>query len=540
MRKTATRLLTMLLAVMLLVSLLAVSGFAANVKHYDTYTVLGDSIAAGYGLDTYPVPEPAILDGTRVEGSYADLVGKAVGCTTFNNMAHCGNRAVDINFLVNPESNGDELTIYYLASALSLDVTTEEGLANAAAVLAQERAKTQQAVKDADLITINCGSNDSLTYAFTIYGIVHANDDPNEAASAAERMERLGKIPLIGPTLQSLSSMSQTLQFVAELKTYMDQGQEEFKQNWDELIAAIRKVNPTAKIVAVAMYNPFQTVTLTKNTTLPVGQLAWLSIQNLNNYMASESSMKDEYVVAYAPNPEVHEFPPLLDDNGSITPFIESLRHGTHPNANGHAYMAEQIIKVLPTEDQEPTPTGMPFKDVRYTNWYCEHVKYCYDNGLMNGMTQDTFAPQANTTRAQFATVLWRLAGEQAPKGDNPFTDCQTHWAKDAIAWAYEAGIVNGKTPTTFDPNADVTREQMVAMLYRYMDSPAVSGDLSAYTDAASVSSYAVDAFVWAVDNGIITGRTATTLAPKGAATRAELATILHRFDVLVSAETAA
>ena len=141
MRKNATRLLTLLIAVVMAVSLLTVGGAAAtSVKHYDTYTVLGDSIAAGYGLASYPVPEPAILDGTRVEGSYADLVGKAVRCSNYNNMAHCGNRAVDINFLVNPEATGDELTIYYLASALSLDVTTEEGLAHAAVVLAQERA----------------------------------------------------------------------------------------------------------------------------------------------------------------------------------------------------------------------------------------------------------------------------------------------------------------------------------------------------------------------------------------------------------------
>ena len=542
MRKQLTHLLSLLLAVMLIVSLLAVGGAAADVKHYDTYTVLGDSIAAGYGLDTYPVPEPAILDGTRVEGSYADLVGKAVGCVNYNNCAHCGNRAVDINFLVNPEATGDELTIYYLASALNLDVTTEEGLANAAAVLAQERAKTQDAVKNADLITINCGSNDSLTYAFTVYGIAHMNDDPAEAASQAEFMEMLGKIPLIGSTLQSLNSMTQTLKFVAELKTYMDMGQEQFKQNWDELIAAIRKVNPDCTIVAVAMYNPFQTVTLTKNTTLPVGQLAWLSIQTLNNYMASESAMKDEYIMAYAPNPEVHEFPPLLDDNGSITPFIESLRHGTHPTANGHAYMAEKIISVLPKADSQPNPpaTGLPFKDVSTANWFYEHVKYCYENGLMNGMTADTFAPQRNTTRAEFATVLWRLEDSPAPKGANPFSDCQSHWAKDAIAWAFENGIVNGVSADTFAPNDNITREQMVTMLYRYCGEPAVTGDLSAYKDAGSVSGYAVNAMIWAVQNGVISGRTADTLAPKGQATRAELATILHRFDLMLAQSEAA
>ena len=538
MRKHATRLLTLLIAVVMAVSLLTVGGAAASsVKHYDTYTVLGDSIAAGYGLASYPVPEPAILDGTRVEGSYADLVGKAVRCSNYNNMAHCGNRAVDINFLVNPESNGDELTIYYLASALSLDVTTEEGLAHAAAVLAQERVKTQEAVKNADLITINCGSNDSLTYAFTVYGIAHMNDDPAAAADEAARMEQLGKIPLIGTTLQGLHTMRQTLEFVAELKTYMDMGQTEFKENWDQLIAAIRKVNPDCTIVAVAMYNPFQTVTLTKDTTLPVGQLAWLSIQNLNNYMEYESSMKDEYVVAHCPNPEVHEFPPLLDDNGSITPFIESLRHGTHPNENGHAYMAAQILKVLPTEEMQPV--GLPFKDVNTDDWFYDYVKYCYENGLMKGTSADTFSPNDLTTRAQFATVIWRMEGSPAPEGANPFTDCSDHWAKDAIAWAYENGIVLGVGGNRFDPDASITREQLVTMLYRYCGSTP-SGDINAYRDADSVSGFARDAMLWAVQNGIIAGYSSDTLAPKAYATRAQLATILQRVDTLNTSAAAA
>ena len=535
MHKTAKRLHTLLLAVVMVVSLLSVSGFAANVKHFDTYTVLGDSIAAGYGLPNYPVEEPAILDGTRVEGSYADLVGKAVGCTGYNNCAHCGNRCVDINWLVNPEAEGDNLTIYYLASALGLDMTTEESIAASVAVMEQERLKTQAAVAEADLITINCGSNDSLTFAFTMYAIAHANDDPQAAADEAERLKRLGELPLIGSTLQSLASTRQTLEFVAELKTYMDIGQQEFKDNWDELIKAIRKVNPDCQIVAVAMYNPFQTVTLTKDTTLPVGQLAWLSIQTLNNYMENESSVKDEYLVAHCPNPEVHEFPPLLDESGSITPFIESLRHGTHPTENGHAYMAEQIIALL-TEAEVP----MPFTDVTQDKWFYEHVEYCFDKGLMDGMTDTTFEPQSNTTRAQFATVLWRMEGRPAPTAAAPFTDCQTGWFKDAVAWAYENQIVDGMSETTFAPNDNITREQMVAMLYRYMEKPAVTGDLSAYKDAASISSYAVDAFNWAVSNGIVDGRTADTLAPKALATRAELSAILHRFDQMLSAEAAA
>ena len=169
-------------------------------------------------------------------------------------------------------------------------------------------------------------------------------------------------------------------------------------------------------------------------------------------------------------------------------------------------------------------------------HWYYDDVKYCFDNGLMNGKTDTKFDPLANTTRAEFATVLYRLAGSPDVEGANPFTDCQTHWAKDAITWAYQNQVVTGVSETKFDPNANVTREQMVAMLYRYMKNPAVSGDLSAFKDAGSISPYAVNAFTWAVQNGLVSGRTSDTLVPKGQATRAELAAVLHRFDLMQTA----
>ena len=544
MRKHATRLITLLLAVVMLVSLLSVGGAAANVKHFDTYTLLGDSVAAGYGLDTYPVPEPRMLDGTRVAGSYPDLVGKAVGCTTYNNCAHCGNRAIDINWLLDPEAELDILTFYFLTSALSeelgfdqLDLTTPEGAAAAVTALEGVRVKTQQSVAAADLITVNCGSNDTLTYAFWRYAMAHAEDGSSEEPQSDNLFENLSKLPIVGSYFSSITQMTGTIQYVTELVQYMQEGQQIFMEYWDKMISAIRRLNPDATIVAVGMYNPFQNVTLTSSSTLPVGQLAGLSIEQMNAYIRDQSSQKDEYLFAYAPAPEVHEMPPLIDSAGSITPFIEGLRHGTHPTAKGHAYIADKIIAVLSENDQ---PSTLPFKDVSTSNWFYDHVKYCYENGLMTGMSADTFAPQRNTTRAEFATVLWRLEDSPAPRGANPFSDCQKHWAKDAVTWAYENDIVKGLSAYKFGPNDNITREQMVTMLYRYCGEPAVTGDLSAYKDAASVSKYAVNAMVWAVQTGVITGRTADTLAPKGLATRAELATILHRFDLMLSANAAA
>ena len=159
---------------------------------------------------------------------------------------------------------------------------------------------------------------------------------------------------------------------------------------------------------------------------------------------------------------------------------------------------------------------ALPFADVTEGAWYYDAVSYVCVNGLMDGVSASEFAPDANMTRAMVWTILARIDGE---------TITDTSWAEDARAWAMESGVSDGT-----DPNGLVTREQLAAMLYRYAGEPAVSGSLSTFTDAASVSAYAADATAWCVEQGIITGTTATTLAPQGAATRAQCAAMLMRF----------
>ncbi len=176
-------------------------------------------------------------------------------------------------------------------------------------------------------------------------------------------------------------------------------------------------------------------------------------------------------------------------------------------------------------------PAG-EFSDLNTTKWYHEGVCYAIRNGLMNGMGNGTFAPEANMTRAQLVTVLYRLAGSPIVGGlDNPFRDVAANqWYADAVIWAADRGIINGIDETTFAPNANITREQLVTILYRFYDEPAADAAvLAAYTDKAAISEYAVSAMAWAVDNGIVNGMTETTLVPRGSATRAQIATILMR-----------
>ena len=182
-------------------------------------------------------------------------------------------------------------------------------------------------------------------------------------------------------------------------------------------------------------------------------------------------------------------------------------------------------------EGEEP----LPFTDVASDAWYAQAVAYVYRQGLMSGTAQDRFSPDLTTNRAMLVTILYRLAGSPTVDGGSAFTDVASgDWYASGVAWASANGIVTGYGDGRFGPNDPITREQMAAILYRYAgfagQSTAGQADLSGYTDAGQVSPYAAEPMGWAVDQGLITGVSAGTLAPGGSATRAQVATILMRF----------
>ena len=196
-------------------------------------------------------------------------------------------------------------------------------------------------------------------------------------------------------------------------------------------------------------------------------------------------------------------------------------------------YVISEANEVIPETPSEPSSPGTPvkppvttepsepesgsnFTDVVSGAWYCDAVSYVAENDLMEGTSATTFEPNANMTRAMVWTILARIDGE---------TISGTGWAADARAWAMDNGVSDGT-----DTNGYVTREQLATMLWRYAGEPASDCSLAAFTDAESVSGYAAAAMAWAVENGIITGVTATTLVPQGTATRAQCAAMLMRF----------
>lgn len=181
-----------------------------------------------------------------------------------------------------------------------------------------------------------------------------------------------------------------------------------------------------------------------------------------------------------------------------------------------------------------------PFSDVPVGSWYEEYTSYCYSNGLIKGVTNTTFGPNANMTRGMLVTVLHRMEGEPKTTGAFPFADVPVAaYYRDAVHWAYHNKIVNGTSATIFAPEKDITREQMVTIFYRYAQvkgQETVSrADLSGYRDDADISDYAVDAFQWAVALEIINGIGNNRLAPQGLATRAHCAAMLTRLHKLLN-----
>ena len=183
----------------------------------------------------------------------------------------------------------------------------------------------------------------------------------------------------------------------------------------------------------------------------------------------------------------------------------------------------------------EAQPEPLPFTDVNETDWFRDAVQYVYDNGLMDGVGGNRFAPNSETTRAQLVTILYRLEGEPEVSGTSGFTDVEADtWYTDAVVWAAENGIVNGVSETEFAPGKDITREQLATILFRYAEAKgydvSARADLSAYPDADQIQSYAAESVAWAVAEGLIQGFEDNTLRPAGNATRAQIATILMRF----------
>ena len=242
---------------------------------------------------------------------------------------------------------------------------------------------------------------------------------------------------------------------------------------------------------------------------------------------ASEVKDSDKfYVNASSSQADVEDvyFLPVYGVKGKIT--IDYTAYGSNNSDLGTGKITLSV---------KSKTASSKFTDVTASNvgsWAADSIDFCADNDLVNGKSTYSFAPKDNLTRGQLVAILYRAAGSPSVTGTtNPFNDVKTgDYYYNAVLWAYKNDVVNGTGAGKFSPNANVTREQIAAILYRYMGSPAATGSLSGYSDRSKISSWATTAMQWAIGKGYITGTSSTTLDPRGQATRAQAAVMLHRF----------
>lgn len=229
----------------------------------------------------------------------------------------------------------------------------------------------------------------------------------------------------------------------------------------------------------------------------------------------------------------------LLDetmvDNEVLIDYLTENLDGVIGEEYADPYGQGRItINNEPVEIPEEPAGDLPFIDVDPDSWYYGAVEYAYENGLMNGVAADQFAPQTTLTRAMMAAVLANLENGSANTSGSFSDVADGAWYADAVNWAAENGIVNGYEDGTFRPDAPLTREQMAAFLYNYAAykgyDVSATNDLAQFSDAAQVSSWAADVVKWAVGADLLHGVGDDKLAPTGTATRAEVAAILANF----------
>ena len=238
---------------------------------------------------------------------------------------------------------------------------------------------------------------------------------------------------------------------------------------------------------------------------------------------SGESTVRSTSVKAYDPNGTL--LGAVLNDltvvigSGSVTPSA--------PDAG-------EVTKDCPRDASCPIAQ---FTDTANDAWWHDGIHYCVEHGLMNGVGDELFDPNGTTSRAMIVTMLWRMKGRPATRSTMSFKDVPADaWYAEAVRWAQSTGIVKGYDADSFGPGDPITREQLAAILYRYAEYLGVSvsqrADLSGYSDAGKICAWAAENMQWANAEGLVTGRSETTLFPQGMATRAEAATVIARFSV--------
>lgn len=497
------RMLSILLCLSMVFGLLSVTAGAADTSM--KYVALGDSITTGYRL-------------AEDEPSFADLVA--------------GEYALELNDTL---AQDGETTTSLLAKLATDDV--------------------KAAVAQADVITLTIGGNDLMN---ALYAYLASNSGID--GLTADNVKEI----LADPE----DERYQTLLTVAtdNLAGFLTSDEandafDAFTTNYGTILGTLKALAPNASIVVVNQYNPYAYLVkkimadpligyLPSETVAKYTAIATIfdtGVTQLNSIISAAAEQTGCTVAdAYTAIENAAEDP--CNASYEINNFKLSMDLDFHPNAHGHSLIAGAIddVLVLPEEPDDSCDGGeacpsYAYGDVNKEAWYHEYVDYVIENGIMVGVSTDPylFMPDANLSRAQALQTLYQMEGEPETSYVPNYSDVSAdQWFYDAIAWGTENGIVNGRDTGDFDPDGNISREELVTMLYRYvteyLEFPVEAGSEipDTYTDADKVGAYAVDAFAWAIEYGIINGMTETTLGPQEPATRAQMAKIIFQSTV--------
>ena len=483
--------LSLLLVLMIVLTLLPIGALATksdNIKQFNRYVCIGDGIAAGCELDNNNVRGFEI-----VPNAYHSHVANATGATVAS-LAHTGMRTVEVRWLLDDAYSASEeaksLRAMYFNGLHDIlywmdmkkndpynpDIARYANEDSEYYICPNTRATLEpycsygafgfkeyfrQNIAKADLCTVALGLNDIFLYAMK--------------QTAAE---------LNNPSANLITE-------VTEFLRYMNIGQNAFKTNWAPMINKIKEYNPNIEIVVVGMYNPFNKVKAFSSAELvPIGRAADVMVASLNNYMNQQA---ESLGYKYA---DVTQIPINSADSFEYPFLFEEIINACCPTAEGHNYIADQIIVQLKHRDPTPTPTSTPapsptpiqanpFTDISVGQYYYDPVIWAVSQvpQITTGTTATTFSPNAICTRGQIVTFLWRAFGCPEPAAtSNPFQDIKVdaYYCK-AVLWAVEQGITTGTDQTHFSPNANCTRAQAVTFLWRAAGKPATT--LSVYDD---------------------------------------------------------
>ena len=488
------RLTALFLSMLLLFSLLSVSVSAAGTgaRPYRQYTVLGDSIPAGYGPYNYEYKGYA-----RIAVSYPALVADQVAEDMIP-LARTGFRTVELRYMLEEDYEGDDY-LFRIGKTSVEDVY-------------RHRPEYRPAIQGSDLITLEIGSNDILNY-----GMVRAIDASKNTEVTNRVREILEETGNYGQALSTLLSLSGTAESLTGIVTGFVQGMWEgyrnFTENWDCIMEDIYAINPDVTLVAVGMYNPLKTTKLTDASLITIGRAFDLISAAMNSYMKQGSPYSSRYLFADVSGTEIYDLPAFT--NGM---FMDMLLGMVHPTINGHRTMANRILEILPADTVAYENLPVTFREPGYLNTE-EHTPY------VSGYTDGTFRPGKSATRAEVASMISGLLKDRLDEASSPdFSDIAGHWGEAQIRAVTALGIMKGYPDGSFRPDASVTRGEVAAIAASLFDGN--TADASPFSDIRG--HWAQAAIDKARALGLIAGYADGTFRPDQKVTRAQLVAILN------------